>query len=352
MKKAVVLGGAGFLGAHLCRRLVSEGYDVLAIDRKEEEFPMPGKRPYPLRLDDLTMPDCPHWWFGDADEVYQLACEVGGLGYIHDKNNDATMLRNSVQINLNVLEAMVASDSRARLFFSSSACVYPSIDRWRPAQWPNQYQEITPMGGGYRSCAAREDDAYPAQCDNEYAWEKLFSERLYDAYARNHGIDVRIARVHNCYGPFHTYDGGREKAPAAICRKVAQAPDGGSVEVWGDGQQTRSFMYVDDCVEGIRRLMSLGPVTRADGSHPAVGPVNLGSSEMVTVDQMTDIVIGLSGKTLTKVHVPGEQGVRGRSSDNSLLRSLIDWEPSISLAEGLAKTWPWVRDEVEKHARS
>ena len=351
MKKAVVLGGAGFLGQHLCRRLVSDGYDVLAIDRKEEEFPMPGKRPYPLRLDDLTTPDCPHWWFGDVDEVYQLACEVGGLGYIHDKNNDAIMLRNSVQINLNVLEAMVASRSSAKLFFSSSACVYPTLPR-RIALRGDPRDEITSDLFILERKACREQDAYPAQCDNEYAWEKLFSERLYDAYARNHGLDVRIARIHNCLGTFHTYDGGREKAPAAICRKVAQAPDGGTVEVWGDGQQTRSFMYVDDCVEGIRRLMSLGPVTRADGSHPAVGPVNLGSSEMVTVDQMTDIVIGLSGKTLTKVHVPGEQGVRGRSSDNSLLRSLIDWEPSISLAEGLAKTWPWVRDEVKKAARS
>lgn len=337
MKKAVVLGGAGFIGQHLCRRLVSEGYDVLAIDRKEEEFPMPGKRPYSLRLDDLTMPDCPHWWFGDADEVYQLACEVGGLGYIHDKNNDATMLRNSVQINLNVLEAMVASESRAKLFFSSSACVYPSTSF-------NVYAS--------RWIGCREQDAWPYQGDNFYAHEKWFSEQLYDAYARNHGLDVRIARLHNTYGPFHTYAGGREKAPAAICRKVAQAPDGGTVEVWGDGQQTRSFMYIDDCIEGIRRLMSLGPVRREDGSFAPVGPVNLGSSEMITIDAMTDLVIGLSGKALTKVHVPGEQGVRGRSSDNSLLRSLIDWEPSISLAEGLAKTYPWVRDEAEKAAHS
>ena len=335
--KALVCGANGFCGQHLCARLVAEGYDVLGVDRVEAEFPMPQRWKWHVVIADLRDPAWPKAWFEGVDEVYQLAAEVGGLGYIHDKNNDATMLRNSVQINLNCLEAVVKNAPHAKLLYTSSACVYPSVSF-------NAYAS--------RWLACREQDAWPYQGDNFYAHEKWFSEQLYDAYARNHRIDARVVRTHNFYGPFHTYDGGREKAPAAICRKVAQAPDGGSVEVWGDGQQTRSFMYVDDCIEGIRRLMALGPVTRADGSHPAVGPVNLGSSEMVTVDQMTDIVIGLSGKTLTKVHVPGEQGVRGRSSDNSLLRSLIDWEPSISLAEGLAKTWPWVRDEVEKHARS
>lgn len=327
-KRALVLGGAGFIGGHLCQRLLAEEYSVLAVDRALPEFVVPGVE-QPVRVADLTTlwPVDVLKFLSKADEVYQLACEVGGLGWIHDKNNDAVMLRNSVQINLNCLEAVRDHAPGAKVLYTSSACVYPST-----------------------AGECKEADAWPYQGDNFYAHEKWFSEQLYDAYARNYGLDIRIVRPHNCMGPYHTYDGGREKAPAAICRKVAQAPEGGEVEVWGDGEQTRSFMYIDDCIEGIRRLMSLDwdRAAQSDATDFTVGPVNLGSSEMVTINKMTDYVIGLSGKALLKKHVPGEQGVRGRSSDNTLLKSLIDWEPSMSLAEGLARTYPWVAAEVER----
>lgn len=312
MKKAIVCGGTGFIGQHLVKRLLDENYEVRVIDKQEPEFPLPGVDAIFTKYDLASSANLPAWWFYGVDEVYQLAAEVGGLGFIHDHANDVLFLRNNARINMNVLHA-VQSQPNVKVFFASSACVYPSL-------------YLCP-----------EMAAYPAQCDNEYAWEKLYSERLYAAYAIAGGVQVRIARFHNTYGPYHCFEGGREKAPAAICRKVAAAAENDSVEVWGDGQQTRSFMYIDDAVEGIRRLMN----------SDFVGPVNIGSSERVTVDQLTDMVIEISGKNLTKKHVKGEQGVRGRNSDNTLIKKALGWEPLISLYEGLQKTYPWVKEQVD-----
>lgn len=252
------------------------------------------------------------------DEVYQLAADMGGAGYVFTGEHDADVMHNSATINLNMAEqARVAG--AGRFFYSSSACIYPAHNQEDP-----------------QNPRCTEDSAYPAAPDSEYGWEKLFSERLYAAYRKNHGLDVRIARFHNIFGPEGAWRGGREKAPAAVCRKVAEAPDGGTIEIWGDGMQTRSFLYIDECLEGIRRLMA--------SDFP--GPVNIGSEEMVSINRLAAMVIGLAGKTLTIRNIPGPTGVRGRNSDNTLLRARTGWAPSGSLAQGMAPTYRWVASQV------
>lgn len=322
MKKVLVLGAGGFLGTHLIARLKAYGYAVIGVDRKAPEFET--HQADDFLYFDLRNVKANDFVFRGVDEVYQLACEVGGLGYIMNKNNDAEMLRNSMLVNLNVLEACRHNGVK-KVFFASSACVYPSL---------------TPIPGTNIHGGCREVDAWPYQGDNFYAHEKMFAELLYDSYSRNHAMDIHIARFHNFYGPLGTWRGGREKAPAAICRKVAEAQEGGSVEVWGDGSATRSFMHVDDCVEGTLRLMNSG----------FRGPVNIGSSEMVTIAQMTKYVIEVSGKNLNINYVPGPVGVQGRNSDNTLILEKLGWQPSIPLWKGLAKLYPWVRDQVLTHA--
>jgi GDP-D-mannose 3', 5'-epimerase len=256
---------------------------------------------------------------GGVDEVYQLAADMGGAGYIFRGDFDAAVMRNSALINLNVLEYGRRAGV-SEFFYSSSACVYPEY---------NQTDPDDPR------CS--EDTVYPAQPDSEYGWEKLFSERLYSAYMSNHGIRVRIARFHNIFGPEGTWTGGREKAPAAICRKVAEAADGDEIEIWGDGKQTRSFLYIDECIEAVRRLRE----------SEFLGPVNIGSEEMVTINQLAQMIIQLAGKELRIRNVPGPQGVRGRNSDNRLLFSELGWAPSQPLYEGVERTYEWIRSQVD-----
>jgi nucleoside-diphosphate-sugar epimerase len=313
MKTALVLGGGGFIGSHLVRRLKGEGFWVRAVDLKLPEFS-------PTAADDFVKGDlrepalCRDAIDRQYTEIYQLAADMGGAGFVFSGENDADIMHNSALINLNVLEAALRRGSK-RIFYSSSACIYPAHHQENPDN-PN--------------CA--EDSAYPANPDSEYGWEKLFSERLYFAFARNHGFQVRIARYHNVFGPEGTWTGGREKAPAAVCRKVALAPDGGEIEIWGDGRQTRSFLYIDECLEGSVRLMR----------SAFEQPVNIGSDEMVTIDQLVDRVCAIAGKKLRKCHVAGPLGVRGRNSDNRLIQEKLGWRPRAPLIDGLATTYSWV----------
>jgi nucleoside-diphosphate-sugar epimerase len=253
------------------------------------------------------------------DEVYQLAADMGGAGFVFTGENDADIMHNSGLINLNILDACRRRNVK-RIFYSSSACMYP------------EYNQMDP-----KNPKCSEDSAYPASPDSEYGWEKLFSERLYLAYHRNYGMDVRIARFHNIYGPFGSWCDGREKAPAAFCRKVAEVSDGDTIEMWGDGKQTRSFLYIDECLEGVRRLM-LSDWT---------GPVNIGSEEMVSINQLAKIVMDIAGKNLSINHIPGPLGVRGRNSDNKLIAEKLNWAPSYSLKKGLEKTFSWVEEQVK-----
>ena len=255
------------------------------------------------------------------DEVYQLAADMGGAGYLFTGLNDADVMHNSAMINLHMAE-IGAQKKVKKVFYSSSACIYPEYNQEDPHN-PN----------------CEEGTAYPAAPDSEYGWEKLFSERMYFAFSKNYGLDVRIARFHNIFGPEGTWQGGREKAPAAMCRKVAEQPEGGEIEVWGDGEQTRSFLYVDDCVEAVRRLMT----------SSFAGPVNIGSEEMVTINQLAEMVMRIAGKKLSIKHIPGPMGVRGRNSDNKLIREALGWEPMDRLAGGLAKTYPWIEKQVQTH---
>ena len=319
MKTALVLGAGGFIGGHLANRLKDEGFWVRGVDLKHN--PWQGLQVDEFISGDLRDPavvaqviDRPF------DEVYQLAADMGDAGYIFTGEHDADVMHNSAQINLNVAPRCVAMGVK-KVFYSSSACIYPL------------YNQLDP-----ENPKTSEDSAYPAQPDSEYGWEKLFSERLYLSFQRNYGLPVRIARFHNVFGPFGSWKDGREKAPAAICRKVAMAPDGGEVEVWGDGKQTRSFLYIDECLEAVRRFMD------SDFS----GPLNIGSEEMVTIDQLVDTVIEISGKTLRKRYVEGPMGVRGRSSDNTLIRQVLGWAPSLPLKDGLRKTYAWIEGEVRK----
>jgi|UniRef100_A0A7V2AZ53 nucleoside-diphosphate-sugar epimerase len=319
-KTAIVCGAGGFIGGHLVNRLKEEGYWVRGVDLKENEF---GN----MNADDFVLGDlrdpkvCASLFDRKIDEVYQLAADMGGAGYIFTGEHDADVMHNSALINLNIAKLCV-EHKVGKVFYSSSACIYPAY---------NQQDPDNPK------CA--EDSAYPAMPDSEYGWEKLFSERLYLAFMRNYGLNVRIARFHNIFGPQGTWQGGREKAPAAICRKVAMAKDGDEIEIWGDGRQTRSFLYIDECIEGVRRLMA--------SDFP--GPVNIGSEEMVTINQLVDMVCEIAGKRLKKRYdLTKPQGVRGRNSDNRLIREKLGWAPSMPLKEGLKPTYAWIEEQVKR----
>ena len=318
MKKALVLGGGGFIGSHMVNRLKEEGFWVRAVDLKFPEF-------NPTRADDFIQGDlrdpivCRKAIDQKFDEIYQFAADMGGAGFVFTGENDADIMHNSALINLNVLEACLKVNSK-RIFYSSSACMYPEHNQMDPNN-PN----------------CEESSAYPANPDSEYGWEKLFSERLYLAFARNYGFESRIARYHNIFGPEGTWQGGREKAPAAICRKVAMAKDGDEIEIWGDGKQTRSFLIVDECIEGTIRLM------RSD----FMGPVNIGSDEMVTINQLVDLVTQISKKKIFKKHIKGPEGVRGRNSENTLIKETLKWAPTNSLKRGLEATYPWIASQID-----
>ncbi|MFZ4481830.1 MAG: NAD-dependent epimerase/dehydratase family protein [Rhodoferax sp.] len=317
MRTALVCGAGGFIGHHLVRALKREGMWVRGVDQK-----CPGFSNSPA--DDFVLADlrdaasaqgCVDQCF---DEVYQLAADMGGAGYLFSGDNDASVMRNSALVNLNMLEACRMAGV-GRIFFSSSACVYPLF---------NQQDPDSP------TCA--EATAYPAEPDSEYGWEKLFAERLYLAYARNHGLACRIARYHNVFGPEGTWQGGREKAPAALCRKVSLCPDGGEIEVWGDGIQSRSFLYVDECVKATMLLM------RSDCQIP----LNVGSAELISINQLVEMIARIAGKRISIRHISGPTGVRGRTSDNRLIRQMLGWGPSASLHSGLEVTYRWIADQV------
>ncbi|MGC2064304.1 MAG: NAD-dependent epimerase/dehydratase family protein [Thermodesulfovibrionales bacterium] len=316
-KYALVCGAGGFIGSHMVKRLKDEGFWVRGVDLKYPEF---GE----TDADDFVIGDlrdpalCTIITDRPFDEVYQFAADMGGAGFVFTGENDAAIMHNSAMVNLNMLEACRKTNA-GRIFYSSSACVYPAY---------NQTDPDNPQ------CS--ENSVYPAAPDSPYGWEKLFSEILYLAYHRNYGMNVRIGRYHNIYGPEGTWDGGREKAPAAICRKVAMAADGGEVEVWGDGKQTRSFLFIDDCLEGTIRL------TRSQVTEP----LNIGSEEMITINQLTIMAMEIAGKKLTIKHVQGPLGVRGRKSDNRLIMEKLGWEPVISLREGMEKTYFWIAEQV------
>lgn len=338
-KTALVLGAGGFIGNQMVSRLKNDGYWVRAVDIKYPEFSSSKADHFVLRdLRDarevyelVSYAGCernPHQTFArrfdvSFDEIYQFAADMGGAGYIFTGEHDADVMHNSAMINLNVLDAVVKHQKQVvdkkmpKIFYSSSACMYPEHNQLDPDN-PN--------------CA--EDSAYPANPDSEYGWEKLFSERLYFAYHRNYGVPVRVARFHNIYGPLGTWQGGKEKAPAAICRKVIQS--NGEIEIWGDGNQTRSFLYINDCIDAVRKLME----------SDFMGPVNIGSEEMVTINQLVDIASKIGNKTLVKKHIDGPTGVRGRNSDNRLIKEKLDWEPMYSLEVGLALTYKWIQEQV------
>ena len=339
MKTALVLGAGGFIGSHMVKRLRDEGYWVRGVDLKHPEFSKTEANEFICR--DLTDVDnmrrvirygasIDNFYSPIFDEIYQFAADMGGAGFIFTGDNDAAIMHNSACINLNLLEEQRKLNSeeeinRTKIFYSSSACMYPEH---------NQLDPDNP------DC--RESSAYPANPDSEYGWEKLFSERLYLSYHRNYNIPICIARYHNIYGPESTWEGGREKAPAAICRKVANACDEDSIEVWGDGEQTRSFLYIDECIEATRKLMDSN----------CTEPVNIGSEEMVTINQLVDIAAKIAGKKITKDHIEGPLGVRGRNSNNDLIREKLGWDYEMTLEEGMKKTYEWVRWQVSNQIYS
>jgi GDP-D-mannose 3', 5'-epimerase len=318
MPRALVCGAGGFIGSHMVKRLKQEGFWVRGVDLKYPEFSE-------TAADDFVIGDlrdqsvCRDIVDRRFDEVYQFAADMGGAGYLFTGEHDANVLHNSATINLNMVEACRKRNVK-RIFYSSSACMYPTYNQEDPDN-PN--------------CA--ESAAYPAAPDSEYGWEKLFSERLYLSYHRNYGMECRIARFHNIFGIEGAWQGGREKAPAALCRKVAEAEDGGAIRLWGDGGQTRSFLYIDECIDGILRL------TRSEHT----GPLNIGSDEMVTINRLAAMAMEIAGKTLAIEHVPGPQGVRGRNSDNRLIRQTLNWAPSRPLREGMEMTYAWVEKQVQ-----
>lgn len=316
-KNAIVCGAGGFIGGHLVNQLKSEGYWVRGVDLKENEYG--NNNADEFILGDLRDPVvCEKLFDREIDEVYQLAADMGGAGYIFTGEHDAVVMHNSATINLNMAESSKDHNVK-KIFYSSSACMYP------------EYNQLDPNNP---KCS--EDSAYPAAPDSEYGWEKLFSERLYLAYYRNYKMEVRIARFHNIYGPLGTWTGGKEKAPAAICRKVAETPDGGSIEIWGDGKQTRSFLYIDECVEAVRRLMK----------SDFTGPVNIGSEEMIAINDLAKMVADISKKKIVIKNIPGPTGVRGRNSDNKLIKEKLNWSPSHTLLEGMSKTYEWINQQV------
>ncbi len=317
MKKAVVLGAGGFIGSHLVKRLKSEGYWVLGADLKYPEYGDTAADEFVLG--DLRDVDVvARSIVQDADELYQLAADMGGAGYIFTGNNDAQVMHNSAMINLHVAKECVEKKVKS-VFYSSSACVYPERNQMDP-----------------NNPTCKEDSVYPAEPDSEYGWEKLFSERLYFSFARNHGLNVSVARFHNIFGPEGAWNNGKEKAPAAICRKVALADDGGTIEIWGDGMQTRSFLYIDDCLNAIRSLVS----------SDFTGPVNIGSEEMISINDFVGLVCKVSGKNVEIKNIEGPTGVRGRSSDNDLIREKLGWKPQNSLEQGVVKTYGWILEQT------
>lgn len=323
MKMALVCGAGGFIGGHLVKRLKSEGYWVRGVDLKSNEYSETPADDF--ILGDLRDPHfCRELVDRRFDEVYQLAADMGGAGYIFTGEHDADVMHNSATINLNMLDTCRKRSIRG-VFYSSSACMYPAYNQEDPDN-PN--------------CV--ESSAYPAAPDSEYGWEKLFSERLYMAYNRNYGMQNRIARYHNIFGPEGTWQGGKEKAPAAICRKVAMARSGDEIQIWGDGMQTRSFLHINECIEGTLRIARCP--TRLE-------PLNVGSQEMVTIDQLVDLVCDIAGKRLTKLHISGPVGVRGRNSDNRLISENLNWAPSRPLREGLEQTYAWIEQRARANAR-
>jgi len=342
-KTALVLGAGGFIGSHMVERLKSEGYWVRGVDLKTPEFS--GTKAHEFVQGDLRdvnfvrrclrfkgylgnfYASVPERYYRPFDEIYQFAADMGGAGFVFTGENDADIMHNSVTINLNVLEEQRKFNetvgNKTKIFYSGSACMYPEH---------NQLDPDNP------DC--REESAYPADPDSEYGWEKLFSERLYLAYNRNYGIPVCIARYHNIFGPEGTWEGGREKAPAAICRKVAYLPEqGGAIEVWGDGLQTRSFLYIDECIEATRRLMD----------SDFMGPVNIGSEEMVTINELVETAAKVAGKEVQKIHIDGPLGVRGRNSNNDLIRENLGWDYSQSLEEGIRITYNWIQSQIDSN---
>lgn len=338
MKTALVLGAGGFIGSHMVKRLKSEGYWVRGVDLKYPEFSKTEADHFVIRDlrsardvgELISYAGCnrnPYETFAmqfdkQFDEIYQFAADMGGAGYIFTKEHDADIMHNSATINLNVLSAVVnhMDPNCPKIFYSSSACMYPEHNQLDPNN-PN----------------CEESSAYPANPDSEYGWEKLFSERLYLAYARNYKLNVRIARYHNIYGPEGTWKGGKEKAPAAICRKVAEAES--EIEVWGDGEQTRSFLYIDECIEATRRLME----------SDFTGPVNIGSDEMVTINQLVKLAQEASGKTVNVKHIDGPLGVRGRNSDNKLIAEKLGWAPNYPLKNGIKNTYEWIGKQLNEN---
>lgn len=326
MKRALVCGAGGFIGSHLVKRLKEEGYWVRGVDLKYPQFsPTQADEFYikDLRDSSAVIESLSH--DQGLDEVYQLAADMGGAGYIFTGVNDANVMHNSACINLHVASNAVMLKKMPKIFYSSSACIYPAYNQTDPDN-PD----------------CRESSAYPAEPDSEYGWEKLFSERMFLAYSRNYGLDVRIARYHNIFGPEGTWKGGKEKAPAAICRKVAECLPDGEIEIWGDGKQTRSFLYIDECIEGTRRLMN------SDFS----GPVNIGSQEMVSILKLVEMTAKISNKTVRIKCVDGPTGVRGRNSSNDLIQEKIGWKPSKQLSKGIEETYKWVADQVIKESRN
>ena len=340
MKTALVLGAGGFIGSHLVKRLKKEGYWVRGVDLKYPQFSNTEADDFVIGdLRDRTVVEkailAPNQYYimkdklqlgidgaHGFDEVYQLAADMGGAGFVFTGDNDAEIMHNSALINLNICEYSVKYHVK-KVFYSSSACMYPEYNQTDPDN-PN--------------CS--EASAYPAAPDSEYGWEKLFSERLFLAFQRNFNLNVRIARFHNIYGPEGSWNDGREKAPAAICRKVAMAEDGGEIEMWGDGKQTRSFLYIDECLEGVKRLMD------SDFS----GPVNMGSEEMVTINRLAEIVMEVAGKTQSIKHIEGPLGVMGRNSDNILIKERLGWAPSYTLKKGIENTYFWIEDQAKNNS--
>lgn len=317
MKTALIMGAGGFIGSHLAKRLKSDKYYVIGADLKYPEFDDTACDEFHI-CDLRYLENVERVLQYGVTEVYQLAADMGGAGYIFTGDHDANVMHNSAMINLHT--AKRATEMKAKVFFSSSACMYPAHNQLDPNN-PN--------------CS--EDSAYPANPDSEYGWEKLFSERLYLAFQRNHGLDVRIARFHNIFGPQGSWNNGKEKAPAAVCRKVAEVKDGGEIEIWGDGEQTRSFLYIDECLDGIRLLMN---------APQSFQPLNIGSDEMVTINKLVAIVANIAGKNIRIKHIAGPLGVRGRCSDNKLIGELLNWEPDYALQKGLVKTYDWINAQV------
>jgi len=332
MKKILVLGAGGFIGGAMCKRLKDEGHWVRGVDLKFHEFFDITQVVDEFIQGDLRDPRlCDSVVTRDIDEIYQFAADMGGAGFVFTGENDADIMHNSAMINLNIAEQCVKKKIK-KVFYSSSACMYP------------EYNQLDPDNP---KCS--EDTAYPAAPDSEYGWEKLFSERLFFAFHRNYGVDVRVARYHNIFGPHGTWDGGREKAPAAMCRKAALALEGETIEVWGDGKQTRSFLYIDECIEATRRLMD----------SDFIGPVNIGSEEMIAINDFAQMAIDISGKNTTIKNIDGQEfqdkygfpcpvGVRGRNSDNELIRQKLDWDYNQPLRIGMEKTYEWICTQIEK----